>query len=755
MKKHLRRLKASVFARYVLSYVTLLALILTGLSSFMYRYVDAETREKALATQVNRLSRIAREHEDWLNTMMNSAVQIGLSPYIEPFAYQQQPARAYDLLRQLAPYTVTNSFCEQMYLCFTGDDHIYSSDSSMTLDMFLSLVHYEHASTEELLRLIRAPGNLSVLPTQRVESSLIDGTNPGIVTFFVPLAIRGSASKGTLVFLLQGSAYHRMFSDAMEENNNTYIFYGDQVLAAAEDFPLPPKAVLDAAKSGEGYASVPLWENGEAYYVQSIGDLDWGMRYVSVMPAAQVSGSIARSMTPLVVSVLSVALLGVSIALLLARRNAQPIRELTSLLPQKPDDADDLGTIQSGIRELSRRNSDLSTRLERSLPLQRHAFVLRLMKGRYLEREEAVQVATALDMEIDKPYYAVVLSGAQERSEQPLDLRQEPFASVAGAVGYGVELVALKAQMYLVLADEKDAIGRMAELIRLEGLERNGHAIVALSGIQTDFAQAPTAYLEAASAFDNRFVMDEGAVLDYATISTSVEDILPQARKITSGINQALLMRRRDMLSDKLEELLHFLKHNSMSPFAFRMIYNDVINTLLQEHAAPLARAKNARELYDIFSLSSCQSVEDLDTLLRQLCASILSAEVPPAPSSAQEEQSAVIRQVVDYMGDHFTEPELSISAIAEAFEMPTARLSLAFKELTKMSPLEYLTLLRVERSKTLLSSSEMSIKEVAAEVGYYDASSFIRRFKQMTGQTPLQYRRSKEATSDDVHVDP
>ena len=76
---------------------------------------------------------------------------------------------------------------------------------------------------------------------------------------------------------------------------------------------------------------------------------------------------------------------------------------------------------------------------------------------------------------------------------------------------------------------------------------------------------------------------------------------------------------------------------------------------------------------------------------------------------------------------------------------MPTARLSLAFKDIMRMSPLEYLTLLRVERSKALLSESDRSIKDIAAAVGYYDSSSFIRRFKQMTGITPLQYRRSKE----------
>ena len=63
------------------------------------------------------------------------------------------------------------------------------------------------------------------------------------------------------------------------------------------------------------------------------------------------------------------------------------------------------------------------------------------------------------------------------------------------------------------------------------------------------------------------------------------------------------------------------------------------------------------------------------------------------------------------------------------------------------MSPLEYLTLLRVERAKELLSSTSLTIREISAQVGYYDPGSFIRRFKQVTGETPLQYRRGRGKT--------
>jgi AraC-like DNA-binding protein len=60
------------------------------------------------------------------------------------------------------------------------------------------------------------------------------------------------------------------------------------------------------------------------------------------------------------------------------------------------------------------------------------------------------------------------------------------------------------------------------------------------------------------------------------------------------------------------------------------------------------------------------------------------------------------------------------------------------------MSPLEYLTLLRVEHAKELLASTDLTIRDVSARSGYYDPGSFIRRFKQVTGETPLQYRHGR-----------
>ena len=63
------------------------------------------------------------------------------------------------------------------------------------------------------------------------------------------------------------------------------------------------------------------------------------------------------------------------------------------------------------------------------------------------------------------------------------------------------------------------------------------------------------------------------------------------------------------------------------------------------------------------------------------------------------------------------------------------------FKEETDQTFVEYLTAIRVEKAKEMLTSPSSSIKEVCAAVGYSDPNYISRIFKKVTGQTPTEYR--------------
>ncbi len=735
--------RLSTFARYVVSYLLVLLLTLSVLFLYMYFYTSREVRAQMIDSEINRLSRIADQHEGYLSTMLNSAEQIGLSPYLQPFSYQEEPWRAYDLMQQLIPYTVSSAFADQMYLCFSEDEYLYSSSSMMQLNMFGELMHYADTTTDELLDMILHPSGLMVLPSQQVSSSLLGSDEYNIVTFILPLGMSQNSDRGSMIFLLRQNTYQQLFSDAITTNAITCILHDGKLLASSGDLPVSAETLSGMISTDSGASQQEFTADGTTYTLLALGSRSWNMQYAMVMPSAELTGNVWDSMGSVLMLIAVLAVAGSALSYMLARQNIRPIREISSLLPQEYAPGDELSTIQSGIRELSRRNSDLASRLESSLPMQRHYFVLRFMKGRFDSREMAVAAARNLQLDIDKPYYGMVLCPEQDASDQPFSMQTPPLNAIEGITVCSVEMASMNNFLYVVFCDTPEDVHKVADALHTACNERYGHACIAMSNVHTNFLHAPACYLEAATAYDNRFVMDETRVLEYSFVSVNLSEILPQARKITDGINQALMLSNRDMLSDKLDELLAFLKHSGITPFAFRLIYNDVIHTLLRAHADNLTDTSDMKDMYDIFSLSGCQSVDDLNELLRRVCDTLLKAERPPE----SKEEDGEIEEVAAYIREHFADPELSISAIAEAFGVSTARLSFTFKERNHVSPNEYLTILRLERSKQLLTQTDLSIKEIAVSVGYYDASSFIRRFKQIAGVTPLQYRRSKENT--------
>ena len=66
------------------------------------------------------------------------------------------------------------------------------------------------------------------------------------------------------------------------------------------------------------------------------------------------------------------------------------------------------------------------------------------------------------------------------------------------------------------------------------------------------------------------------------------------------------------------------------------------------------------------------------------------------------------------------------------------------FKSITGGTPAEYVTDLRVSAAKSMLVDTAISISDIAITVGFYDSPHFSRVFKSKTGLSPIAYRNKK-----------
>ncbi|WP_110114561.1 AraC family transcriptional regulator [Bacillus sp. CGMCC 1.16541] len=99
---------------------------------------------------------------------------------------------------------------------------------------------------------------------------------------------------------------------------------------------------------------------------------------------------------------------------------------------------------------------------------------------------------------------------------------------------------------------------------------------------------------------------------------------------------------------------------------------------------------------------------------------------------------------------NHYQE-EIGPDEMAHAANLSRYHFSRLFKETTGMTPIQYLTKMRVQKAAELLHQTKYSIEEIAENVGYANANYLTKVFRKMTGYTPGQYRKSDVSIEDHI----
>lgn len=108
------------------------------------------------------------------------------------------------------------------------------------------------------------------------------------------------------------------------------------------------------------------------------------------------------------------------------------------------------------------------------------------------------------------------------------------------------------------------------------------------------------------------------------------------------------------------------------------------------------------------------------------------------------------IAQCLSIIEEQYSDSNLSLTMIAETLSVNHSHLSRYFKQQTGIGFLEYLQKYRLNAAKKLMrENSDMILKEVASETGFYNESALIRVFKKIENMTPGQYKASVALHSD------
>ena len=106
-------------------------------------------------------------------------------------------------------------------------------------------------------------------------------------------------------------------------------------------------------------------------------------------------------------------------------------------------------------------------------------------------------------------------------------------------------------------------------------------------------------------------------------------------------------------------------------------------------------------------------------------------------PTSKQRQ----LDSAVQYIAQNLANEALTVEEVADAVGVSESHFRRLFKSVNNISPIKYITLMRIDRAKELIRYTSTPISQIAIETGFAGVYYFSRIFKKEVGCTPTEYR--------------
>ncbi|GAF63366.1 putative DNA-binding protein [Bacillus sp. TS-2] len=155
---------------------------------------------------------------------------------------------------------------------------------------------------------------------------------------------------------------------------------------------------------------------------------------------------------------------------------------------------------------------------------------------------------------------------------------------------------------------------------------------------------------------------------------------------------------------------------------------------------------KDTNEIYHtlkslVLELDSKEEEQELMVQLHMTQLFVWLARMMKNALPQNEESNVYVKRAIDFLHQNY-DCDIKIKDVGEAVNLHPGYLHRIFKKQMNVTMVEYLTSLRIEKAKMLLSETDIPIIDISVYVGMNSRQYFSLLFKKYTGTTPLQYRK-------------
>lgn len=492
-------------------------------------------------------------------------------------------------------------------------------------------------------------------------------------------------------------------------------------------------------------------------YVVTQSDYNQWYHVIRLAPAS-VSQAIRELRSGLIVIGSLLIILFLLVSYRIAIVATSPINRIGELLkPKKQGQKLEVNQLISDIDQVLHQNHDLAVKVEHQKPELESLFLLNLFRGCISEEDIHLKLSQ-FGYEVSKTeHFAVLLIQIDDLCGRetatidifllaienlvseiiPAHLRFQPIISSQETQG-----------TILKLPESVDQKQVLTYCQKIHQAAKDYLKIKISCGVSQSYdrlVETKLAVDNAKEALHYRMNLGEEVIIFFDDIAAQLDNnaIVQYPREAESTFLDAMRSGELATIKASYTEVVREIIHENKNPLTIESALFKLINSIVQLGqllGADHTSLQNSRKVYQsVLNQTSLFKVEQI--IYHELVLPIVEttqAKTDREILSLSEKMVLIVHQQYDQ--------DLSLDSIAEQLHYNANYLSNVFKKELSINFADYLQNYRLQIAKKWLRETDMTIKEIAANLQYTNSQNFIRFFKKKEEMTPGEYRkRSKD----------
>ncbi|PKL06831.1 MAG: hypothetical protein CVV53_02285 [Spirochaetae bacterium HGW-Spirochaetae-9] len=628
-------------------------------------------------------------------------------------------------IRQINDIAASAILIDSIYIYNGKKDYIYSTAQYGPVND--NAERFRDKDAVQILRERRNEQRLVIIPR---ETSMFSGSgNSAIYSFmFYETISDGTPDTNAILLNLKASAFTRLYFGS-DFQNQAFIINGKGTLIASKDsleesarHRLIARILAENANDkASGYFTFPNAGVGEMLcFYSSLGEHNW--IYVKTLAYEEAFPALLRSRNRTLIAISVIILVLVAVSALIANRVYVPYRKISQKI-SKAISGNGNENPEQIIRNLDQLIVEHDSR-EFLGPMIKSEILKDLLLGKKsIDMPDLNLESYHLQIAINFPVMLYLLSN-KDIVLNTEDIQERiPYCEMVPINSYTI--------LFLQPMSQDQEIRVRDELVR-----KNPDMLLIYSEEIRDWSLIPDTFQKLRETWQLRFLHPE--------------------KRLIGLRDQPLRRHVMAPLSEKSAAVVGFLKKGSYSKAAetWNLFIHELedkqystVNVALINIANAILKLALDYKVLDSTYEESCMAyqttIDNLEEMndLNRLIDNLFHKITDNVQQMQQTSKKGTIHEILEYLGQNYTDTQISTKSVADIFKMSPAYLSRIYRQGRGHSLMDEINALRIQKAKECLADPDGLIKDIPQKIGLENSQYFFLLFKKMTGKTPKAYQ--------------